>query len=62
MMNVIPLYSQGPKGGNALFLQDAERNAAYFEENKPRYFMYIGPGSEIWNFEKAPRQTKRKVG
>ena len=53
MMSVISISSQGPSGGNALFLQDATRNAVYFEKNKHGYFMYIGPGSEkTWNFEK----------
>ena len=30
MTNEIPISSQGPKGGNAQVLQDAERSAAYF--------------------------------
>ena len=51
MMNKIPISSKEPKGGDALFLQDAERNAAYFARLKPGYFMYIGPGSKkTWNF------------
>ena len=45
-MNEIPISSKGPKGCNVLFLQDAERNAAYFGEFQPGYFMHIGPGSE----------------
>ena len=60
-MNEIPISLLGPTGGNALFLQDAERNAAYFEENKPGYFMYIGPCSKTWNFEKKhPDKPKGK--
>ena len=39
MMNEIPISSQGPKGGKARILQDAERNAAYFGKFKPRYFI-----------------------
>ena len=39
MLNDIPICSLGPKGGNAQFLQDAERNAAYFGKFKPGYFM-----------------------
>ena len=46
MMHAIPISSQGPKEGTALFLQDAERSAACFEKVKPGYFMYIGPGSK----------------
>ena len=60
MMNEFQISSQGPKGGNAHFVQDAERSAAYFGKFKPGYFMYIGPGSEErW---RVPRQHKRKVG
>ena len=45
------------------FLQDAGRNAAYFEENKPGYFMYIGPGSdETWNFEKNTQTNQKESG
>ena len=46
MTNEIPISSMEPKGGKALFLHDAERNAAYFARFKPGYFMYIGPGSD----------------
>ena len=61
MMNEIPISSKEPKGGKALFLQDAERNAAYFARFKPGYFMYISPGSEkTWNFEKYPDDPKGK--
>ena len=35
MMNEIPICSKESKGGKALFLQDAERNAAYFARFKP---------------------------
>ena len=61
MMNGIPISSQGPRGGNAQFLQDAERNAAHFGKLKPGYFMYIGPGSEeTWKFEKYPDNPQVK--
>ena len=54
-----PISAKEPKGGEGLFLQDAERNAAYFGKNKPGYFMYIGPGSEkTWNFEMYPDDPK----
>ena len=33
-MDEIPTSSQGPKGGDAQFLQDAERHAAYFGMSK----------------------------
>ena len=60
-INEIPISSNGPKGCNALFLQDAERKAAYFGEFQPGYFMHIGPGSENnWNFEKYPDNVKGK--
>ena len=63
MMNEIPISSKGPKGCNTLFLQDAERNAAYFGELQLGYFMHIVPGSEnIWNFEKYPDNVKRQMG
>ena len=43
------------------FLQNAERNAAYFARFKPGYFMYIGPGSEkTLNFEKYPDDPEGK--
>ena len=59
MMNEIPIYSKEPKGGKARFLQDAERNAAYFWKFKARYFMYMGPGSEkTQNFKKYPDSTQ----
>ena len=62
-VNGIPLSSKELKGGCAQFLQDAERNAAYFGKFKPGYFMYIGPSSqETWTFHKVPKQPKRKVG
>ena len=52
IINEIAISSKGPKGSNALFLQDAERNAAYVGKLKPGYLMYIGPGSkETWKFE-----------
>ena len=38
MLNEIPISRQGPKGGNAQFLQDAERNAAYLGKFKPVCF------------------------
>ena len=37
MMNEIPISSKGPKEGNALFLQDAERNATDFGRSNPGY-------------------------
>ena len=61
MMSEIPISIKEPKGGKALFLQDAERNAAYFGRFKPGYFMYIGPTSEkTWNFKKYPDDPKGK--
>ena len=41
MINEIPISSQGPKGSNMQFLQDAERNAANFGKIKPRYFILL---------------------
>ena len=62
MMSEITTSSKEPKGREALFLQDAERNAAYFGSFKPGYFMYIGPASEkTWNFEKYPDDPKGKL-
>ena len=53
MMNEIRISSQGPKGGNAQFLKDVERNAVYFGKFKPGYFMCTGPRSEeTCTFEK----------
>ena len=61
-MKEILISSKGPRGGNAFFLQDAERNAAYFGKFKPGNFMYIGPGSEeTCKFETVPRQPTTKV-
>ena len=61
IMNETPISSKGPKEGNAQILQDLERNAANFGKFKPKYFMYIGPGSEkTWNFEKNPDNPQRK--
>ena len=63
MMKVIPTSSKEPKGGKALCVQDAERNAAYFARFKPRNFMHIGQRSEkTWNFEKYPDDPRRKMG
>ena len=60
-MNEIPISSQGPKGGNAQFLQDAERHAAYFGKFKPRYFMHVGRRSEeIWTLVKYRDNPKEK--
>ena len=60
-MNEIQISSQEPKGGNAQFLQDAERNAAYFGKFKLGYFMHIGPGSEeTCKFETYPDNPQRK--
>ena len=44
MMSEIPFVSQEPKRGNAKFLLDAERSAAYFGKFRPEYFLYTGPG------------------
>ena len=53
MMSGFPMSSQGPKGGDAQFLQDAATNAAYFGKFKSWYYMSLGPGSEgTWKFEK----------
>ena len=61
MMNEIPFSSQGPKRGNAQFLQDAGRNAAHFGKFKPGYFMYVGPGSEeTWKLGKYTDNPKGK--
>ena len=61
MMNEIPISSKEPKGGKALFLQDAERNAAYFGRFNPGYLLYIGPSSEKpWNIENDPDDPKGK--
>ena len=61
MMNESPVSSKEPKEVEALFLQGAETNAAYFGKFRPRYFVYIGPGSEkTWNFEKYPDNPKGK--
>ena len=58
IINEIPIYSKGPKEGNALFVQDAERNAAYVGKLKLGCLMYIGPSSkETWKFEKYPGNT-----
>ena len=59
MMTEVPISPQGPKEGNAQFLQDAEINAAYFGKFEPGYFMYIGSGSEgTWEFEQYPENPK----
>ena len=59
MMTEVPISPQGPKEGNAQFLQDAELNAAYFGKFEPGYFMYIGSGSEgTWEFEQYPENPK----
>ena len=61
MTNENPTFLQGPKGGDVQFLQDAERNAAYFGKFKPGCFMYTGPGSqETWKFESAQTTQKGK--
>ena len=58
MMNEMPISSQEPKGGKALFLH-AERHAAYFGKFNPGCFMYTGPGSEKTStFEKHPDDPK----
>ena len=61
MMNEIPTSSKEPKGGNAIFLPNAERNSVYFRQFKPGYFMYIGAASEkTWHFEEYPDDPKGK--
>ena len=38
-----------------------KRSAAYFDRFKPRYFMYVGPGSEeTWCFENYVDDQKGK--
>ena len=59
--NEIPISSQGPKGGDAPFLRDADRNAACFRKFKPVYFMFMGPRSEkTWNLKRYPDNPKVK--
>ena len=61
MMNEIPTSSQGPKGDNAQFLQNAGIHAAYFEKFNPGYFTYTGSGSEeTWAFEQYTDNPKGK--
>ena len=61
MMKEIPISSQGPKGGNAHFLEDAERNAAYSGMFKLGCFLFIDPGSGgIWKFERCPDNPRGK--
>ena len=61
MKNEIPISSQGPKGGNAQFLQDAERHAANFGKFKPGYVVFFGPGrEETWKLEKYTDNPKGK--
>ena len=53
MVNEIPISSEDPKKGHATYLQDWERNAAYFGKFLSGYFMTIAPSSEeTWKFEK----------
>ena len=60
MMSEIPIASQGPKEVEAQLLQDAERNAAYFDKIKPWYTKYIGPGPEkTWNMELGKTRRTR---
>ena len=61
MMNEIPISSKGAKAGEALFLQDSERNAAYFGKFKPAYLMYIGPCSEK-ELLKSIQMTQKENG
>ena len=46
MMSGTPSSVKEPKEGKTPFLQDLERNAAYFCGFKPGYSMYSGPASE----------------
>ena len=41
MMNDIPISSMEPKGGKAPFLQDAERNAAYFARFNQAQILHV---------------------
>ena len=50
MINEIAIPSTGPQEGNALHLQDAERNAACIGRFEAGYSMYIGPGTEKTDF------------
>ena len=60
LMNEIPISSEEPRGGTAIFLQYAERNAACFARLKPGCFMYKGPGSEkTGNLAWYPDDLKR---
>ena len=60
-MHEIPISSQGPKGVNAQFLEDAERNAAYFSRFEPGCFMCVGPSSEkTWTSEKKTDMTHQE--
>ena len=58
MLNGIPIFQRNRQEVKAPFLQDAERNADFFGNFKPGCFMYIGPGSELW--EKDPDDPKGK--
>ena len=60
MMNIIPISAQGPKGGNALLLQDAERmHAAYLEKNKTgTSYTLVQVYNKPWHFQKYPDNQK----
>ena len=63
MMNEIPISSKGPKGGNALFLQDAERSAAQFGKFKPgTSCTLIQVQTKLGNWTSTQTTPKRKVG
>ena len=61
MMSGFPMSSQGPKGGDAQFLQDAATIVAYFGKFKSGYYMSLGPDSGgTWKFEKYIDNPKGK--
>ena len=53
------ISSKDPTERDAPFLQDAERNSAYFGKFKPRYFMGIGP-EVTWKFVQYADNPKGK--
>ena len=55
-------FKKTERGALRCFLQDGERNAAYFGKFKPRYSMYIGPSiRRDVKFEKYPDKPEKKV-
>ena len=50
---------QGNERRSCAFSARRGKNAAYFRQFKPGYFMYTGPGSqETWMFEKYPDNSQ----